>query len=105
MGWLHPGVAPRVLHPCVAPCVAPVLHLCCTPVLHPGCSHRWLNSWLPGRKTRPEQHVCGAFGGIRTPNLLIRRAFLGVREGCLLVPLDACDQRKWFERLLRVVGA
>ena len=40
----------------------------------------------------------GAFGGIRTPNLLIRNPNFGVREGYLWSPSMAFDQRVRAER-------
>jgi hypothetical protein len=40
----------------------------------------------------------GAFGGIRTPNLLIRRPNFGVREGVRWSPLIASELRVRVER-------
>ena len=38
-----------------------------------------------------ELDLSGAFGGIRTPNLLIRRPISGVREGIRRLPLMASE--------------
>ena len=46
------------------------------PRLLPPVTFRRAHSWLSRGKTLPDQHVCGAFGGIRTPNLLIRSQML-----------------------------